>query len=121
MTPLNEKVLLPDEGAELSLNPMERTLYRLFLRHPEGMLADDLLLHWRELETLYAHESCYVDEGLREKKLESLCGESKRVFYATVSRIKKRFIQVLGATRARSYYIARGNHGMYRTKAKKCG
>ena len=61
------------------------------------------------------------DEGLREKKLESLCGESKRVFYATVSRIKKRFIKVLGATRARSYYIARGNHGMYRTKAKKCG
>ena len=121
MTPLNEKVLLPDEGAEISLNPMERTLYRLFLRHPEGMLADDLLLHWRELETLYAHESCYVDEGLREKKLESLCGESKRVFYATVSRIKKRFTRVLGATRARSYYIARGENGMYKTKAKKCG
>ena len=118
MTPLSEKVLLPDEGAEMRMNPMERTLYRLFLRHPEGMMADDLPLHWQELETLYARESCYVDEELREKKLESLCGESKRVFYATVSRIKKGFVKVLGAGRAKSYYIARDIHGMYKTKAQ---
>jgi len=118
MTPLDEKVFLPDEGTKLGLNPMERTLYRLFLQHPEGMLADDLLLHWQELEVLYASESCYVDEGLREKKLESLCGESKRVFYTTVSRIKTYFVEVLGAKRARSYYIARDSHGLYKTKAK---
>ena len=120
MMPLNERILLPDEGAELKMNPMERTLYRLFLRHPEGMLADDLLLHWQELETFYAQESCYVDEELRAKKLESLCGESKRVFYATVSRIKKGFMKALGAMRARSYYISRDIHGVYRTKAIEC-
>ena len=97
---------------------MERTLYRLFLRHPEGMMADDLPLHWQELETLYARESCYVDEELREKKLESLCGESKRVFYATVSRIKKGFVKVMGAGRAKSYYIARDIRVMYKTKAQ---
>lgn len=118
MTPLSEKVLLPDEGAELRMNPMERTLYRLFLQHPEGMMADDLPLHWQELETLYARESCYVDEGLREKKLKSLCGESKRVFYATASRIKKGFVKVLGAGRAKSYYIARDIRGVYKTKAR---
>ncbi len=118
MTPLKERILLPEEGAELRLNPMERTLYRLFLRHPEGMPADDLLLHWPELEMIYAQESCYVDESLREKKLESLCGESKMVFYATISRIKKGFKKALGASRAKHYYIARNIHGVYKTKAE---
>ena len=120
MTPFKERILLPEEGAELRLNPMERSLYKLFLRHPEGMPADDLLLHWRELGMIYAQESRYVDETLREKKLESLCGETKKVFYATVSRIKKEFKKVLGATRARPYYIARDIHGVYRTKAEEC-
>lgn len=117
MTPLQEKVLLPEERTEISLNPMERTLYRLFLSHPEGISADDLLLHWREMETIYAQESCFVDEALREEKLKSLCGESKRVFYATVSRIKRRFQKALGASRASAYYIARDVRGVYKTKA----
>ena len=120
MTPYSERILLPEEGAELKLNPMERTLYRLFLQHPEGMPADDLPLHWQELERLYAQESCYVDEELRDKKLESLCGESKRVFYATVSRIKKALKKALGASRARSYYISRDIDGVYKTKASEC-
>ena len=118
MTPYSERIFLPEEGAEFRLNPMERTLYRLFLCHPEGMPADDLPLHWQELEMIYAQESCYVDEELREKKLESLCGESKRVFYATVSRIKRGVKKALGATRARPYYITRDIHGVYKTKAE---
>lgn len=121
MTPLYEKILLPEEGAEISLNPMERTLLRLFLMHPEGISADDLPLHWRELETIYAQESCFVDEALREEKLKSLCEESKRVFYATVSRIKRRFTKALGASRAKAYYIARDMRGVYKTKASMSG
>ena len=120
MTPYSERILLPEEGTELKLNPMERTLYRLFLQHPEGMPADDLPLLWQELERLYAQESCYVDEELRDKKLESLCGESKRVFYATVSRIKKALKKALGASRAWSYYISRDIYGVYKTKASEC-
>ena len=105
-------VELPDEGAQVSLNPMERTLYRLFLAHPEGISADDLVLHWQELQDIYAKESCFDDPEIRDAKLESLCGESKRVFYSTVSRIKKKFVETLGSWRAGGYII-KNEGGVY--------
>jgi len=62
------------------LNPMERTLYRLSLAHPEGIKADDLVLHWKELCRIYADESWFDEPSIREDKLELLCAESKKVF-----------------------------------------
>ena len=106
-------VSLPEEGTQVSLNPMERTLYRLFLAHPEGIPADDLVLHWQELSDIYARESCFDDPEIRASKLESLCGESKRVFYSTVSRIKKKFTEKLDPWRAGAYIIKNEN-GIYR-------
>ena len=106
-------IQLPDEGALVTLNPMERTLYRLFLAHPEGISADDLVLHWKELCDIYSKESCFDDPDIREAKLESLCGESKRVFYSTVSRIKKKMVAALGPWRAQAY-ISKNENGIYR-------
>lgn len=112
-----KQVSLPDEGAQVTLNPMERTLYRLFLAHPEGISADDLVLHWKELCDIYAKESCFDDPDIREAKLESLCGESKRVFYSTLSRIKKQMVVALGPWRAGAYIIK--NEGeVYLVKAR---
>ena len=110
-------VELPDERAQVTLNPMERTLYRLFLAHPEGISADDLVLHWKELCDIYARESCFDDPDIREAKLESLCGESKKVFYSTVSRIKKKFIDKLGLWWAEAYII-KNEGGVYKVKSK---
>ncbi len=110
-------VELPDERAQVTLNPMERTLYRLFLAHPEGISADDLVLHWKELCDIYARESCFDDPDIRDAKLESLCGESKKVFYSTVSRIKKKFIDKLGLWWAEAYII-KNEGGVYKVKAK---
>ena len=117
--------LLPEECDRYSketpvwiyLNPTERTLFRLYLAHPEGIPADHLLAHWRELCTLYAQESLYDDPSLREDKMESLCAESKKVFYSNISRIKKKFVAALGARKARGYYIKRNPNGLYRTLA----
>ena len=108
---------LPELGAQLCLNPTEATLFRLFLAHPEGLLADDLVLHWQELSDIYARESRFDDPDLREDALVSLCSESKRVFYANISRIKRKFIDAIGARKAAGYYIKRDKDGVYRTKA----
>lgn len=113
----NGTMELPDEGMQVTLNPMERTLYRLFLAHQEGISADDLLLHWQELRDIYAKESCFDDPDIREAKLVSLCAESKRVFYSTVSRIKKKFVEKLAPWRARAYII-QNEGGVYKTYAK---
>jgi hypothetical protein len=108
---------LPSEETEICLNPAESTVYRLFLAHPEGLLADDLVLHWKELNVIYAHESCFDDPEVRESVLVSLCSESKRVFYSNISRIKRKFIDAVGAKKAAGYYIKRNKTGLYSTKA----
>ena len=110
-------ILLPDENRYVVLNPMERTLYRLFLAHPDGIPSDGLLAHWQELGRIYEQESCFDDPPLRANALESLCSESKMVFYANISRIKKKFVDILGVRGAKPYIIARDRNGLYRTKA----
>ena len=114
---LRGRILVPETGAMLYLNPVERTLYRLFLKHPEGISSDELLLHWKELCRIYSKEALYDDADLRESAIESLCAESKTVFYSTVSRIKKKFVTALGARKAQPYIIRRDKHGLYKTRA----
>ena len=110
-------ILLPDENRYVVLNPMERTLFRLFLSHPEGIPSDNLLAYWLELCRLYEQESCFDDPSQRECALESLCSESKKVFYANISRIKKKFVTALGARKAAPYIIKRDKSGLYKTRA----
>ena len=120
--------LLPEEcdrrlgnaPARVYLNPTERTLYRLYLAHPEGIGSDCLLSHWKELCAIYAQESSYDEPERYDDKMETLCAESKAVFYSTVSRIKRKFTEALGVRRAQQYIIRRGRDGSYYTKAR-CG
>ena len=111
------RIFLPAENATVNLIPVECTLFRLFLAHPEGIKADELLLHWKELCNLYLQESRFDDKPLRDNAMESLCSESKTVFYSTVSRIKKKFINVLGPRKAEAYIIKRDSTGIYKTSA----
>lgn len=104
------------EYPHILFNPVERTLYRLFMNHLEGLRADDLVLHWKELCSYYSEESLYDDPVLREEKMASLCAESKTVFYSTVSRIKSKLKAALGAREARKYYIQRNKAGLYRIR-----
>lgn len=111
------RFFLPAEGAEVCLTPIESTLYQLFLTHTEGLLADDLVLHWNEVCHIYSHESRFDDPDLREDALVSLCSESKRVFYPNIARIKRKFVDAIGVRKARGYYIKRNSKGVYRTLA----
>ena len=105
------------KGHNIVLNPMERTLYRLFLAHPEGILSDSLPGHWQELCAIYEQESRFDDKPLRDNALSSLCAESKTIFYCTVSRIKRKFVEALGTRKAAHYIIKRDKTGRYRIKA----
>ena len=109
---------LPDGSATVYLNPVERTLYKLFLNHPEGIPTAALPLYCQELRTLYAHESVFDNKRLMYDTMASLCTESHTVFYTTVSRIKKKFITALGARQASPYIIRRDKTGLYKTRAR---
>ena len=99
------------------LNPTECTLYQLFLAHPEGIGSESLLFYWKELVAIYGYESVYDERLLQEQTMASLCAESRQVFYSNISRIKRKFIDAVGARKAASYYIKRCSDGLYRTRA----
>ena len=106
-----------DYRVKVYLYPVERTLYYLFLNHPEGITSDDLVIHWKELCRIYSRESTFADSEFREDKIESLCSESKTVFYATVSRIKRKFREAVGNLNAEPFIIKKEKGGKYKVES----
>ena len=113
------KLVLPDEGGvQIKLTPMERTLYILFLRYPEGINADELWRYWDELCQIYGSQMIYDDKDLIEDAVEGICDEEKVTWYTNVSRIKKKVSDKLGKRAAEQYIIKRGEDGLYRISAQ---
>ena len=113
------KLVLPDEGGvQIKLTPMERTLYILFLRYPDGINADELWRYWDELCKIYGSQMIYDDKDLIEDAVEGICDEEKVTWYTNVSRIKKKVSDKLGKRAAEQYIIKRGEDGLYRISAQ---
>ena len=111
-------IIIPDEGnAVISLNPSECALYELFLRHPEGISSDGFVLCREEYYAIYRTRSNFDEDVFIRNTVDSLCAESKTVFYSTVSRIKHKIVSALGAWESSPYLIERGRDGLYRIKA----
>ena len=112
-------LVLPDEGnTKIKLTPMERTLYILFLRYPEGINADELWRYWDELCDIYGSQTVYDVIDLIEDAVEGICDEEKVTWYTNVSRIKRKITDRLGKRVAEQYIIRRGNDGLYKIEAQ---
>lgn len=113
-------LVLPDAGdVRIRLTPMERTLYILFLRYPEGINADELWRYWDELCEIYGSQTVYDDIDLIEDAVEGICDEEKVTWYTNVSRIKRKVSDRIGKRAAEQYIIRRGKDGLYRIEAAK--
>lgn len=113
-------LVLPDaDDARIRLTPMERTLYILFLRYPEGINADELWRYWDELCEIYGSQTVYDDIDLIEDAVEGICDEEKVTWYTNVSRIKRKVSDRIGKRAAEQYIIRRGKDGLYRIEAAK--
>ena len=111
-------LVLPDAGGvQIRLTPMERTLYILFLRYPDGINADELWRYWDELCDIYGSQTVYDDIDLIEDAVEGICDEEKVTWYTNVSRIKKKISDKIGKRAAEQYIIRRGVDGLYRIRA----
>ena len=112
-------LVLPDEnGVQIKLTPMERTLYILFLRYPDGINADELWRYWDEVCDIYGSQTVYDDINLIEDAVEGICDEEKVTWYTNVSRVKRKITDKLGKRVAEQYIIRRGDDGLYRISAK---
>lgn len=112
-------LVLPDAGnVKIKLTPMERTLYILFLRYPEGINADELWRYWDELCDIYGSQTVYDDFDLIEDAVEGICDEEKVTWYTNVSRIKRKITDKLGKRAAEQYIIRRYSGNIYKISAK---
>lgn len=111
---LNKRRVIMPDGIVIQLQPMECSIYRLFLNHPEGIKAASMITHCDELASIYASESRYDDQNRQRVVVETICDRTKIAFYVCVSRIKKKFVTAIGVRKADKYIISRNSAGFYR-------
>ena len=111
---LDKRKIEISSGEVIQLQPMEYSLYRLFLAHPEGIRANKMILHRDELILIYSNESRYDDRVRQQDVVDTICDVTTRAFYVYVYRIRKKIESAMGFHKARKYTIQRSNTGVYR-------
>lgn len=107
----SKRIYLPDNAnIKINLPPLERSLYLLFLRHPEGLLLSDLRDHRATLLALYHEINLNGDRCVMETSIDSLVNMLSNSASEKISRIKSIFRNAIGETLAENYII-RGNVG----------
>jgi hypothetical protein len=102
----NGKIYLPDyANMEIKMPTLEKALYILFLKYPEGIYISSLNEHRQELYDIYARLS---NRGLMEdmrKRIDDMTNVLRDQTSVKISRIKKAFTDALGNALAQHYII----------------
>ena len=100
------RLFLPDyNNMEISLNPLPKVVYFLFLRHPEGIFIKNLSLYRYELTQIYRLLSHRDNMEDMNESIRKLTDPSDNSIYEKCSRIKREFLQKMSDDLAQNYYI----------------
>tara|TARA_Y100001978_G_scaffold187858_1_gene188803 strand:- start:618 stop:1109 length:492 start_codon:yes stop_codon:yes gene_type:complete len=99
------KMYLTDLGdLQVNLNPKERSVYLVYLNHPEGISRADLIDFRSELRQYYAFfsnkENNKVDEAV-----DLLTDALDQNFMQVLSRIRRKFTDTVGEEQSKTYSI----------------
>lgn len=109
----------PDRGllvgrTRVLLTPLEEALYRLLLRHPEGIRPEDFWMHYDELLEIYRHFTVFFDRDRTEAAVDALCDDDRRTLRVNISRIRRKVREAGGEGAAARYAVTLGKDGAYR-------
>ena len=107
----NYRIFLGDERKEVQMEPLVKSLYLLFLHHPEGIIFKDLPDYRQELAAIYNKVRPW---GLTDRALHSIEDVTNPMLNSInekCAKIKKVFETMLDSSIAEHYYIkgTRGN------------
>jgi hypothetical protein len=106
----NYRIFLGDESKEVQLEPLVKSLYLLFLHHPEGIIFKDLPDYRQELAAIYNKVRPWglTDRALRS--IEDVTNPMLNSINEKCAKIKKVFVAMLDSSIAVQYYI-KGTRG----------
>jgi len=100
------KIFLPDFGnIEIRLRPLEKALYFLFLRYPEGIYHSSLCDFRTELYEIYEAISNNGDLQEMRSRIDDMVNSLTDSASQKMSRIKRVFEEAIGRDLATHYYI----------------
>jgi hypothetical protein len=102
----NHRIFLPDlDDEEIRLSPLQRAVYLLFLKHPEGIAFHDVSDYQDELEKLYSYTYTGGAVATMKKAVETIVINEDGKLSEVISKIKRKIITQLGAEMAENYII----------------
>ena len=102
----NKNIHLPDfENIQIKLTPLEKTLYMLYLFHPEGIEITSLCDYKNEMYHIYTHISKSGDINEMKSRIDDLANVTTESASQKISKIKTKFEDVIGSELAKNYYI----------------
>ena len=102
------KVLLPYFKKEVELSHLTKSIYFLFLKHPEGINLKELENFKKELLTIYISVSNQLDHDKMIKSVEDVVNLETKAIYSHLSRIKSAFYKIMDSSHA-NHYVISGN------------
>ncbi len=105
-----KRIFLPDFGnIEIKLRPLEKTLFFLYLRHPDGIGLSFLCDYKNELYDIYTSLSSIGDLHEMRNRIDEMVNITRNSAVEKISKIKAAFVKAIGDELAKSYYIQGGN------------
>jgi hypothetical protein len=106
----NNKIFLVDyDNIEIKLTPLEKTVFLLFLNHPEGIFLHNLSDHKTEIFNIYGELSGSGMLTEIHNRIESLVDITSNSASEKIAKIKIAFVKAIGKDLAANYYIQGGN------------
>ena len=106
----NYRIFLGDERKEVQLEPLVKSLYLLFLHHPEGIIFKDLPDYRQELAEIYNKVRPWGLSDRALRSIEDVTNPMLNSINEKCARIKKVFVAMLDSSIADQYYI-KGTRG----------
>ena len=104
----NYRIFLGDERNEVHLEPLVKSVYLLFLKHPEGIIFKDLPDYRKELALIYNKVRPWGLTDRALKSIEDVTNPMLNSINEKCARIRRTFITMLDSSVAEQYYIKGG-------------
>lgn len=102
----NYNIYLKDyEMKEVKMTPLPKSLFLLFLNHPEGILFKDLSDYHDELLSIYMKVSQREDVEAMMSSIKAMTDPLNNSVNEKCSRIRSAFLEVITDDLAKNYYI----------------